>query len=258
MRLNQKFKQLKEKNEAALILYITAGFPTLESSINQIKILSENGADIIEVGIPFSDPIADGSTIQYASQLALERGISLKCILDSLMKIKVKTPLVMMSYYNPLLAYGLDRLLEDCKKSDIQGLIVPDLPVEESQELCQKSEKMEMDNIFLITPNSSSDRIDLVTKHSTGFVYCVSITGTTGIRKNFSTDLKGFLKQVRSRTSKPIAVGFGISTQDHIHKLKNDVDGVIIGSRIIESIRKDEDTGALVRELKDATRRNSK
>jgi len=255
MKLSQKFQELKDKNEAALILYLTAGFPTLEASMSQIKNLSESGADIIEIGIPFSDPIADGPTIQYASQVALKQHVNLKQIIQGVKTLDIETPLVMLSYINPLLAYGLDRLLQDMKDARFEGLIVPDLPVEEAHELCKRAEIQAIDNVFLVTPNSTQERIRLATQKSTGFVYCVSLTGTTGMRNGFSSSLMDFIGKVKLTTKKPIAVGFGISTPQQVRELSHDVDGIIIGSRIIEAIRKKEDIGTLVHELKVATRR---
>ncbi|MGB3477780.1 MAG: tryptophan synthase subunit alpha [bacterium] len=253
--IREKFNELKQKNEIALILYMTAGFPSLSESMNNLVEFAKNGADIIEIGIPFSDPVADGPTIQYSSQIALSHGVTLKDIISEIDKTKIDIPLVIMSYLNPVLAYGKERLLKDMKDAGISGIIIPDLPVEESEDWPSLSEAYNIDVIFLAAPTSSGERIRLIAQHSRGFIYYVSITGTTGVRNKLSSGLSGFIKNMRQATDKPIAVGFGISSPEQIVSLREEVDGVIIGSRIIEAMRKKEDLKIVVRNLKEATRR---
>lgn len=253
--IREKFNELKQKNEIALILYMTAGFPSLSESMNNLVELAKNGADIIEIGVPFSDPVADGPTIQYSSQIALSNGVTLRSILNEVKKIKLDTPLVIMSYLNPVLAYGKEGLLKDMKDAGISGIIIPDLPVEESEDWPSLSKNYNIDVIFLAAPTSSGERIRLIAQHSRGFIYYVSITGTTGVRDKLSSGLSGFIKNMRQATDKPIAVGFGISSPEQIVSLREEVDGVIIGSRIIEAIRKKEDLKIVVKNLKEATRR---
>lgn len=254
MKIKETFEKLKNKNEKALIVYLTAGFPSMESFAGQLKQTAESGADIIEIGIPFSDPIADGPTIQASSQVGLENGADIPSILQSVQELNLEVPLVFMSYLNPLLAYGRDKLLKDMKASGITGLIIPDLPVDEADSWGEAAQKEHVDLIFLVTPTSSDERIQQITEASNGFVYCVSLTGTTGARTQLSVDVSGFLNRVRKTTAKPIAVGFGISEPEHIQKLKKDADGMIVGSRVIDAIGKGEDVGALIKKLKDATR----
>jgi tryptophan synthase alpha chain len=255
MNLRQTFDRLRARNEMALIAYHTAGFPSLGESVNNIGKLSENGADIIEIGIPFSDPIADGPTIQRSSQAALELGVSLPQILDAVSGVKLEIPLVAMSYLNPLLAYGREKLFQSMKSAGFAGLIIPDLPLEESDSWTQEADSHEIDLIFLVTPTTSDKRMKQLAEASRGFIYCVSLTGITGARKDLPPHLAEFLGKVKSRSDKPVAVGFGISTPEHVRQLKGIADGVIVGSRIVKAMAEGEDVGELVRELKEATRR---
>ncbi len=250
-----KFKELKTKNEAALILYVTGGYPNLAESMKIIKTLSESGADIIEIGIPFSDPIADGPTIQESSHISLVKGTTLKRIIKNLKKLKIETPLVFMSYLNPLLTYGKEKVLHDMKENGVSGLIIPDLPVEEASEWVELSQQYEIELIFLVTPTSPAKRRKRIVRESRGFVYCVSVTGTTGIRNKMPSYLNKFLKDIRKSTEIPIAIGFGISTSKQIEFLRNKADGIIMGSRIIEAIKNKENLKELVTEFKEATKR---
>lgn len=253
--ISEKFEELKSKNEAALILYITGGFPNLAESIKTIKTLDESGADIIEVGIPFSDPIADGPTIQDSSHTALVKGTTLERIIHNIKKLEIQKPLVFMSYLNPLLAYGQERVLEDMKKSGVSGLIIPDLPVEEATDWISLSKEHEIELIFLVTPASPSKRRKKIVQESRGFVYCVSVVGTTGVRNNMPSYLNKLLKDIKKDTDTPVALGFGISTPEQIKSLRDKVDGVILGSRIIEAIKNEENLKELVTEFKEATKR---
>jgi tryptophan synthase alpha chain len=255
MSISEKFKELKAKNEAALILYITGGFPNLAESMKIIKTLAESGADIIEIGIPFSDPIADGPTIQDSSHIALMKGATLKRIINNIKKLEIQKPLVFMSYLNPLLAYGKEEILRDMKKSGISGLIIPDLPVEEASEWITLSEDCDIELIFLLTPASPPKRRKKIVQESRGFVYCVSVMGTTGVRNKMPPYLNKLLKDVRKSTHTPTALGFGISTPKQIESLRDKVDGVILGSRIIEAIKNEENLKELVAEFKEATKR---
>lgn len=254
-KLKEKFIKLKEKNEIAFIPYMTAGFPDMKKSMENIKIISEAGADIIEVGIPFSDPVADGPTIQYSSNEALKNGASLSSILENLEEIKNHTPLVIMSYLNPVLAYGLEQLFRDMKKIGISGIIIPDIPVEESDEIISLSRKYDIPAVFLVAPTTPDERMKIIAEKSGGFIYCVSLTGTTGTRDSLSSHVIDFIRKVRKQTDKPLAVGFGISTTRQIEKLRNSVNGVIMGSRLIEAVKKRENLNSLVKKFKEATRR---
>jgi tryptophan synthase alpha chain len=253
MNLSQKFNELRQKNETALIAYTTGGFPSLKESMENIKILSQSGADIIEVGVPFSDPIADGPVIQEASHIALQNGATLKKIISEIKNISVSSPLVMMSYINPLLAYGKERLFEDLQMSPISGVIIPDLPIEASEEWIRLSSKSEIDLIFFITPTSTVERMKYVAEKSRGFIYCISITGTTGVRNRLPEELFSLISRMKIMTTKPLAVGFGISTPEHVKALAGKVAGVIIGSRFIQAIKVKEDLSDLVGQFKKAT-----
>ncbi len=253
--VSDKLREIQAKNETALILYVTGGFPNLAESIKIVKTLSESGADIIEIGVPFSDPIADGPTIQYSSHTSLLKGTTLKRIISSLKKIDIKTPLVIMSYLNPLLAYGKEEILHDMAECGISGLIIPDLPIEEAGEWISLSKDHDIELIFLVTPTSPPKRRKKIVQESRGFVYCVSVVGTTGIRNKMPEYLNKFLKDMKKISEVPIALGFGISTPKQIESLRKNVDGVILGSRIIEAIKNEENLKELVGELKEATRR---
>lgn len=255
MRIREKFDILNQAGEMLFIPYITAGYPSLDESINILHTLCEYGADIIEIGVPFSDPIADGPTIQYSSQIALQDGVTLKKLMDRLRDVKIDKPLVFMSYLNPLLAYGKENLYRDMKEIGISGMIVPDMPAEESDEWLSLSKVYDIDIIFLVAPTSSEERIRFIAERSCAFIYCVSITGTTGMRGELPVGLLKFIGKIKKLTDKPVAVGFGISTPKQISALKGEADGIIVGSRIIEAIRRKEDLKAIVRKLKEATRR---
>ncbi len=252
--LKKSFQRLAENNEAALIVYLTAGYPTLELSMKYIERFAKY-ADILEVGIPFSDPIADGRIIQYASHIALEKGVNLFSILNELAKAKINKPLVIMSYLNPLLSFGVENFFRECNKIGVAGLIVPDLVIEESKILKKYAQRYSVDLIQLIAPTSDNNRINLIGKMTDGFVYCISLTGTTGIRKKLPDTIPSFIKKIKSIIAKPVVVGFGVSKVSQIKDLSQFADGVVVGSRIIQAIKNCEDTVALVKRFKMATLR---
>ncbi len=255
MTIQDIFRKLKDRNEAALIVYLTAGFPDLLNFMDHIQILVREGADMIEIGLPFSDPIADGPTIQYASQVALKDGINLHKLLGAIQEIDLSIPLILMSYLNPLLAYGVKKLFKDLKQAGFSGLIVPDLPVEEAGEWIVLRKETGINLIFLVAPTSSEKRIRQIAEMSSGFIYCVTTLGTTGARYRLPPGLPDFMRKIRRLTDMPLAAGFGISTDEQIRKLCDHADGVIVGSRIIEAIRKGENLERLIRQFKDATRK---
>ncbi len=255
MRIRETFDILNQAGEMLFIPYITAGYPSLEESINIFRMLCEYGADIIEIGVPFSDPIADGPTIQYSSQIALQNGVTLKKLMGRLRDVKIDKPLILMSYLNPLLAYGKENLYRDMKEIGLSGIIVPDMPAEESDEWLSLSKAYDIDIIFLVAPTSSDERIRFIAERSCGFIYCVSITGTTGMRDELPGGLLRFIRKIKKLTDVPVAVGFGISTPEQILTLKGEIDGVIVGSRIIEAIRRGENLKEIVAKLKSTTRR---
>ena len=249
------FTQMGHK---ALVAYVTVGYPTVESTLEIVPILAESGCDIVELGIPFSDPLADGATIQEASFHALQSGVTPKTCLDVAARVREKTdvPLVFMTYYNPVLHYGLEPFCAACSGAGVDGLIVPDLPPDESTDLDNAALKNGLDLIFLLTPTSTAERIRLVVEKSRGFVYVVSLLGVTGARDSLPNSLGDFLKRIRRETVKPLCVGFGISTPEQAQQVGQIADGVIVGSRLVQLIRDDsqpyERVKSFVRELRTA------
>lgn len=241
----------------ALIAYLTVGYPDLETTRKAAITLARSGADIIELGIPFSDPLADGTTIQRASHRALQNGTTPQQCLKIAGQIhrEINTPLVFMTYYNPVYHFGLDAFCRHCADAGVSGLIVPDLPPEEGQELESITEKNKLDLIYLLAPTSNDERIRLVAEHSRGFIYLVSVTGVTGARDSLPENLGEFIARVRKQTAKPLCVGFGISTAEQARQMGGMADGVIVGSRIIQLIETDsslKELGDFARQLRQA------
>ena len=257
MNIRETFLHLRQKGEMALIPYLTAGYPTLVDSMAHVRLMAEHGADIIEIGVPFSDPIADGPTIQYSSQVALRQGVTVHDILSALHRIDVPLPIVLMSYLNPLLAYGRERLLGDMREAGVCGLIVPDLPLEEAQEWVEGSKANGISLVGMVAPTSTDERIEAIARHCDAFIYCVSVTGITGVRRDLHPGLEQLLTKVKSITDTPVAVGFGISNPEQIRALRGKADGVVVGSRLIEAVRNGESLADLIENLKDATRSKS-
>lgn len=254
MTIDETFADLRRRKEMALITYTMGGFPTLLESLDRLATMAECGADILEVGVPFSDPIADGPTIQHASQHALRHGATLEDIISGLHSIDLQQPIVLMSYLNPLLAYGRERLLDDIQSNGINGLIIPDLPIEEANDWVACADAADVSLICLVAPTSPDERVQAIARQSSGFLYCVSVTGTTGVRSELGPALDTLLDRVRKATDMPVAVGFGVSSPDHVRALHGKADGVVVGSRIVKAISEGEDMPRLVRALKEATR----
>ena len=225
----------------ALVAYITAGYPDTETTVKAALILAKSGCDIIELGIPFSDPLADGATIQKASHEALRNNVTPQICFDTAKTISKITaiPLVFMTYYNPVLNYGPEDFCHSCIHAGVSGLIIPDLPPEEGKELEIITGQNNIDLIYLLAPTSTDDRIKTVAERSRGFIYLVSLTGVTGARKSLSPELGSFVKRVRGKTGKPLCVGFGISTPEQAVQAAADADGVIIGSKLIQLMEED-------------------
>ena len=225
----------------ALIAYLTVGYPDSETMQRAALALAENGCDIIELGIPFSDPLADGATIQKASHRALELGITPKVCLEIAKQLhqKIAIPLVFMTYYNPVFSFGLEAFCQSCAEAGVSGLIIPDLPPEEGEELEATTKKHNLDLIYLLAPTSSEERIALVAAKSRGFIYLVSLAGVTGARETLPPELGSFVKRVRQKARQPLCVGFGISNAEQAGHIARIADGVIVGSRLIELIEKD-------------------
>jgi tryptophan synthase alpha chain len=225
----------------ALIAYLTVGYPNREATGAAAAVLADSGCDIIELGIPFSDPLADGATIQRASYQALKGGITPRDCIEIAAKLRqeIATPLVFMSYYNPILSFGLEAFCQASARAGVDGLIVPDLPPDEGGELEISARKHGLDLIYLLTPTSTEARISLVAEKSQGFIYLVSLTGVTGARQTLPPELEDFVRRVRQKTAKPLCVGFGVSNPEQATRVAQVADGVIVGSRLLELIAED-------------------
>ncbi len=239
-RIAEAFARTKQSDRAALMPFVTAGDPSLDYTGELVLEMEQRGADIIELGVPFSDPLADGPTIQSASQRALANGVRLEDVIEFVHNLRRKTevPLVLMSYYNPIFQYGLKRTAKKAAAAGVDGFIIPDLPPEEAEEWKKEAGKAGLDTIFLLAPTSDKDRIKRVVALSSGFIYYVSVTGITGARKKLPGDLLAQLKTVKKESAIPVAVGFGISTPEQVAMLAPDVDGIICGSAIVGLIAK--------------------
>ena len=235
-RIEAVFRKLKNKR-GAFIPFIVAGDPDLKTTEALVLKMAECGADIVELGVPFSDPLADGPTIQMASQWALKNGVNLKEIFRMAERLKgISTPLVLMTYFNPVFQYGLKSFAEDCRRSGIDGVIIPDLSLDEAGPWVKEAKSFKLDTIFLLAPTSSPERIKLAGRYSRGFLYYVSITGVTGTRGKLPDELEAAIGQIRKYSQKPVAVGFGISTPEQIKEVSRIADGVIVGSAIVKII----------------------
>ncbi len=245
-----------DKGHKALIPYITVGYPDTRATLSIVPAFAEAGADIIELGIPFSDPLADGATIQKASFNALKNGITPKKCLEIAGELskKVETPLAFMTYSNPVFSYGLKEFCRDSATAGIAGLIIPDLPPEEAGELEKNAKLYGLDLIYFLAPTSSLERIRLVASRASGFIYLVSVAGVTGARNTLPLDLSDFVARVRKETGKPLCVGFGISTPKQAKEVAEVADGVIIGSRIIQLMETDGNKAAVhfIKQLRSA------
>lgn len=224
-------------NGKAFIAFVTGGDPDIETTEKLIYTMSESGADLIEIGIPFSDPIAEGPVIQEASERALKAGCTTDKLFDMVKRVreKIDTPLVFMTYLNPIYTYGKEKFMINCKEAGIDGVIVPDLPFEEKDELDEVCEKNSVDLISLIAP-TSNDRIKTIAKDAKGFVYCVSSLGVTGVRSEIKTDIDAMVGLVREVSDVPYAIGFGISTPNQAAEMSKKADGVIVGSAIVNIV----------------------
>ena len=219
----------------ALIPFITAGYPNAEDFKQTLFEISKK-ADVIEIGVPFSDPMADGVTIQRSSHMAIENGVTLKWIFNQLKEINLDTPIVLMSYLNPLYVFGMEELTKASLESGVDGFIVPDLPIEESKELNDRLSEAGLALIQLVTPATPKDRIEMITNQSSGFIYAVTIKGVTGGEDTLSADVTDYLKQVQEIAKIPVCAGFGIREKSDVEMLANHVDGIIVGSAIVETI----------------------
>jgi tryptophan synthase alpha chain len=244
-------------NHTVLVPYVTAGYPNIETTLKAVPLLAGLGCDIIELGIPFSDPLADGATIQQASHEALRKGVTPRVCFEVARELtrQVEIPMVFMTYYNPVLKFGLEQFCSRCADVGIDGLIIPDLPPDEGEELEKSTKQHGLDLIYLLSPASTEDRIRLVTGRSSGFIYLVSLTGVTGARDKLPNELEGFVARVRRRTQKPLCVGFGVSTPEQARRVARVADGVIVGSRIVQLLDEDKslkNAGSFIKCLREA------
>lgn len=239
-RIEAKFAQLKRAGKTGLALFLTVGYPDKEAVTSLVPALVAGGADIIELGVPFSDPLADGATIQQASHEALRQGVTLRDCIDACRRLRqrsVEVPIVLMGYYNPILTYGLERFAEEGAEAGLDGVIVADLPPEEASPLRKACLSRGLDLIFLLAPTSTNERIRKVCRQATGFIYCVSLTGVTGARKELPAGLPNLIARVRKESSLPLAVGFGVSTRAHVETIGSYADAAVVGSALIDLIR---------------------
>ena len=241
--LNRKkktFEDLKKKKKKALGIFLTAGDPDLETSLNIIKKLPNIGADFIEIGMPFSDPMADGPSIQESSERALKKGMTLKKCLLLVKKFRVNnqyTPIILMGYYNPIHTFGKERFVKEALESGVDGLIIVDLPPEEDKELYNYAEERQLSLIRLVTPTTDGDRLKYILSKATGFVYYVSITGITGTKKAITREVQDKINIIKKHTSLPIVVGFGIKTPEQALEMSLCSEGIVVGSAIVDKIK---------------------
>lgn len=239
-RLTRMFADAKREGRAVIMPFVTAGWPELDDTERLIPALIEGGADLIEIGIPFSDPIADGPTIQRTSQRSLENGFTPEMGFEVVRKLRrgrgVEAPLLFMGYYNPILAYGIERYVQHCAEIDVDGLIVPDLPPEESDPLLEACVANGVHLIYLLAPTSTPERAEAVLERANGFIYLVSLVGVTGARDRLWEGIPDYVARMRGYTSLPLAIGFGISKREHVHEAEKLVDGVIFASALLDHL----------------------
>ncbi len=237
--VKEQFDRLRAAGECALIPFITAGDPDLETTAKALQVLDENGADLIELGVPYADPLADGPTIQAAATRSLRQGTTLEAVLDLVKAVspKLSAPIILFTYYNPVLNRGVETFLKDIYAAGARGLVVPDLPLEEMDDLLTAAAAVGIAVILLVAPTSPDERIKEIVARSQGFVYLVSVTGVTGVRQEVANRVEGLLADLHQATDKPIGVGFGVSEPAQAKQLKDwGADGVIVGSAIVKRL----------------------
>lgn len=246
--ISNSFQTLRDRQQCALIPFITAGDPNLETTAEALRILDRNGADFIELGIPYSDPLADGPVIQAAATRALQKGTKLEQVLEMLHVVipSLKAPIILFTYYNPILHRGIKPFLGKIAAAGVRGLVVPDLPLEEAEELIQTAASFGIEVILLVAPTSSQDRIIAIARQSQGFIYLVSVTGVTGVRAQIQNRVKDLITDLRNVTDKPIGVGFGISGPEQAHQVMEwGADAVIVGSAFVKRLAEGSPTEGL-------------
>lgn len=260
-RIQKRFDWLKSKSEKALVAFITAGDPDLDSTRELFSVIEDGGADIIELGVPFSDPLADGPVIQAASQRSLKSGTTLKKIIQLVRDIRQSSqlPIVLMTSYNPVFVYGQEAFVKDAADAGVDGVIVPDLPPEEAGEFDALAAANSLDLIYLVAPTSTPERIEMIGKKSRGFIYYVSLTGVTGVRTSLAKGAADRVSRIKQATSLPVLIGFGISGPEQAKAAAECSDGVIVGSALVQMIddcknpaERNEKLGVFVRKIKQA------
>jgi tryptophan synthase alpha chain len=238
-RLKESFQEIRKRGTPGVIPYLTAGFPSIEETVPLLTALVDGGADVIELGVPFSDPLADGPTIQRSSFHALSQGVNLGTCLNISRQLRDReksVPLVFMGYYNPILSYGLERFAQDASDAGLDGVIVPDLPYEEAETLQTICGRRGIHLIPLLAPTSTDERIAKTCEKADAFVYCVSVTGVTGARQELPSGIPALTQRVRKHTDLPIAIGFGISQSRHVQALAPWADAAVVGSALIDLV----------------------
>jgi len=238
-RIDSKFKELKKKKHKALAVFITAGYPNLKVTEELVIEFEKAGVDIIELGVPFSDPMADGPEIQNASFEALRNNIRLIDIINLVGRLrrKVNIPILLMTYYNPVFSFGQEKFIKEAVDKGVDGVIIPDFPPDEGKDFIRKAEKAGIYNICFIAPTTSLKRMKMILRLANGFIYYVSLTGVTGARRALSYDLGENVKKLKRHTRLPVCVGFGVSCRDQVRQISGFADGVIVGSAIVSKIR---------------------
>jgi tryptophan synthase alpha chain len=256
MQIEATLKRLRSEARKGFIPYITAGDPSLEATVQIILELERSGADIIELGVPFSDPMADGPVIQRASERALANNVSVSDCLEVVRRVRRQSqiPIVLFSYLNPLLSIGLDRLGDELKSAGVDGVLATDLVPEEAEQFSTVLHSSDIDLIFLVAPTSTDERIKLIAEASSGFIYAVSRAGVTGVRQSLSEAASTLVQRVKRFTDLPVAVGFGISTPEQVNEVWQHADAAVVGSRIVAEIEKNSDDPALVEKVGTLTR----
>ena len=239
-RIDQKFKELRQAKKKAFIAFITAGDPDLHTTEALVLALEKAGADIVELGVPFSDPLADGPTIQAASYRSLQKGTTLAKILATVKRIRLSSdvPIALMTYYNPVFHFGEKAFVKQAKAAGVDGVIIPDLPVEEAGDLRAYAMKADLATIFFVAPTTTAARLRPVVEATTGFIYYVSVAGVTGARQAVASEIEAKIRLVKALTDKPVCVGFGVSTPEQARVISRVADGVIVGSAIVQEIQK--------------------
>ena len=247
-RIDQTLADLRRSGQPALAPFVTVGFPDVETSAALAKTVLDAGGDMLELGVPFSDPLADGPTIQMTSYRALQNGVTVKKCLEVLRDLResgVDAPMIFMGYYNPYLHYGLERFLDDAKAAGLDGMIVPDLPTEEAEVLGRMASERGIHLIPMLAPTSSDDRIRDACKAAGGFIYCVSLTGVTGARRSLSGHTAGLVARIRRHTDLPVLVGFGVSRREHLEAISEFADGAAVGTALLDAVDSAPDDGRL-------------